>query len=133
MEMQEANKAAQVLKTKAGKSFLCSAYNGDGIDELRNHVVEVGLRYGRTEFGQRCLLARRLVESGVPMVNVSYCHTPRGSWDTHGNNFKSLRDSLAPTLDAAPSDLPAAAPSGRRPGTTRRASGGRPRAARRRR
>jgi hypothetical protein len=57
--------------------------------------------YGSTEFGQRCILARRLVEAGVPMVNVSYCHTPSGSWDTHSNNFKKMKDSLAPTLDAA--------------------------------
>ena len=58
-------------------------------------------RYGRTEFGQRCLLARRLVESGVAMVNVSYCHTPAGSWDTHSRNFSKMKSSLAPTLDAA--------------------------------
>lgn len=62
-------------------------------------------RYGRTEFGQRCLLARRLAEAGVPMVNVSYCHTPQGSWDTHSQNFKQMKDSLAPTFDAAFSAL----------------------------
>jgi hypothetical protein len=58
-------------------------------------------RYGHTEFGQRCLLARRLAEAGVPMVNVSYCHTPVGSWDTHSQNFKQMKESLAPTFDAA--------------------------------
>ena len=62
-------------------------------------------RYGRTEFGQRCLLARRLAAAGVPMVNVSYCHTPVGSWDTHSQNFKQMKDSLAPTFDAAFSAL----------------------------
>lgn len=62
-------------------------------------------RYGPTEFGQRCLLARRLAEAGVPMINVSYCHTPSGSWDTHSKNFKKLKGSLAPTLDAAVSAL----------------------------
>ena len=62
-------------------------------------------RYGRTEFGQRCLLARRLVESGVSMVNVSYCHTPSGSWDTHSKNFSKMKTSLAPTLDVAFSAL----------------------------
>lgn len=61
--------------------------------------------YGRTEFGQRCLLARRLVESGVSMVNVSYCHTPSGSWDTHSQNFSKMKVSLAPTFDAAFSAL----------------------------
>lgn len=57
--------------------------------------------YGWTEFGQRCVLARRLIEAGVPMVNVSYCHTPSGSWDTHSGNFRKMKESLAPTLDAA--------------------------------
>lgn len=58
-------------------------------------------RYGKTEFGQRCLLARRLVEAGVPVINVSYCHTPQGSWDTHSQNFKQMKDLLAPTFDTA--------------------------------
>jgi hypothetical protein len=62
-------------------------------------------RYGRAEFGQRCLLARRLVEAGVPVVNVSYCHTPQGSWDTHSQNFKQMKESLGPTFDTAFSAL----------------------------
>ncbi len=62
-------------------------------------------RYGRTEFGQRCLLARRLAEAGVPMINVSYCQTPSGSWDTHSQNFRSMKQSLGPTLDASLSAL----------------------------
>jgi uncharacterized protein (DUF1501 family) len=37
----------------------------------------------------------------VPLVNVSYCHTPQGSWDTHSQNFKQMKDSLAPTFDTA--------------------------------
>ncbi|OYW13554.1 MAG: hypothetical protein B7Z55_16660, partial [Planctomycetales bacterium 12-60-4] len=57
--------------------------------------------YGRTEFGQRCLLARRLIEAGVPVVNISYCHTPSGSWDTHGRHFDQMKKSLAPTFDTA--------------------------------
>lgn len=63
--------------------------------------AEMRDRYGRTEFGQRCLLARRLSEAGVPMVNVSYCHTPSGSWDTHSDNFNRMKKSLGPTLDVA--------------------------------
>src|SRR5262245_22126007 len=62
-------------------------------------------RYGQTEFGQRCLLARRLAAAGVPMINVSYCHTPVGSWDTHSQNFKQMKESLAPTFDTAFSAL----------------------------
>ena len=58
-------------------------------------------RYGRTQFGQGCLLARRLTEAGVPLVNVHYCKSPAGSWDTHGDNFRQMRDTLGPTFDRA--------------------------------
>jgi uncharacterized protein (DUF1501 family) len=57
--------------------------------------------YGRTQFGQCCLLARRLAEAGVPMINVHYCHTPEGSWDTHGQHFRHMKRSLCPTFDRA--------------------------------
>lgn len=62
-------------------------------------------RYGRTQFGQSCLLARRLAEAGVPLVNVHYCKSPSGSWDTHGANFRKMKDSLGPTFDQALSAL----------------------------
>ena len=35
------------------------------------------------------------------MINVSYCHTPVGSWDTHSQNFKQMKETLGPTLDTA--------------------------------
>ena len=57
--------------------------------------------YPASQVGRSCLLARRLVEAGVPFVNVHYCKTPRGSWDTHSNNFKQMKDSLGPTLDGS--------------------------------
>ncbi|GAB4139959.1 MAG: DUF1501 domain-containing protein [Planctomycetaceae bacterium] len=72
---------------------------------LSDEPAALRARYGGTEFGQRCLLARRLAESGVRMVNVSYCHTPRGSWDTHSRNFTKMKTSLGPTLDTAFSAL----------------------------
>lgn len=73
--------------------------------DLRKEPNRSRDRYGRTEFGQRCLLARRLVESGVPLVNVHYCLTPKGSWDTHGKHFRQMKQSLGPTFDAAFSAL----------------------------
>ncbi|HEX8199316.1 MAG TPA: DUF1501 domain-containing protein, partial [Isosphaeraceae bacterium] len=57
-------------------------------------------RYGRTNLGQGCLLARRLVEAGVRFVTVT-----DGGWDTHQNNFKALKDRLLPKLDAGLSAL----------------------------
>ena len=73
--------------------------------DLASESPKTRQRYGKNEFGQRCLLARRLAEAGVPMTNVSYCHTPRGSWDTHSQNFKKMKESLGPELDTAFSAL----------------------------
>jgi hypothetical protein len=50
--------------------------------------------YGRTTFGQSCLLARRLVESGIRCVSINF-----NGWDTHTDNFNSLKNSLLPPLD----------------------------------
>ncbi len=52
--------------------------------------------YGRNTLGQSCLLARRLIEAGVHFVTVT-----DGGWDTHLNNFRSLKERLLPRLDRA--------------------------------
>jgi uncharacterized protein (DUF1501 family) len=56
--------------------------------------------YGKNSLGQSCLLARRLVDAGVQFVTVT-----DGGWDTHTNNFKSLKDRLMPRVDRALSAL----------------------------
>lgn len=56
-------------------------------------------RYGNTDFGRGCLLARRLVEAGVPFVEVDF-----GGWDLHQNCFSSL-DTKLPEMDRAMSAL----------------------------
>jgi hypothetical protein len=53
-------------------------------------------RYGRDSWGQSALLARRLVEAGVTYVTVNM-----GGWDTHNNNFQSLKTSNLPRYDRA--------------------------------
>jgi uncharacterized protein (DUF1501 family) len=50
-------------------------------------------RYGRNTFGQACLVARRLVERGVPYVTINF-----KGWDTHKQNFQTMRQKL-PQLD----------------------------------
>src|SRR5438552_4081946 len=55
--------------------------------DLATEPARVRERYGATHFGQGCLLARRLAEAGVPVINVHFCQTPEGSWDTHGRHF----------------------------------------------
>ena len=51
-------------------------------------------QYGRHRFGQSCLLARRLIESGVRFVTLT-----DGGWDTHQNNFTSLKNNRIPPVD----------------------------------
>jgi uncharacterized protein (DUF1501 family) len=56
-------------------------------------------RYGHNWFGQSCLMARRLVERGVPYITINY-----GGWDTHKQNFEIMRRKL-PEMDKAVSAL----------------------------
>jgi len=57
--------------------------------DIEQESPEIRDRYGRNGFGQRCLLARRLVEAGVPFVTVY-----DGGWDHHSNIFGALRKRL---------------------------------------
>jgi uncharacterized protein (DUF1501 family) len=63
--------------------------------------------YGRNSFGQSCLLARRLVESGVKLVTIYSANggkIPQEAWDTHADNFQTLRK-LLPPMDQGTSAL----------------------------
>jgi hypothetical protein len=85
------DKALKLMKKEATKAFDLSAEPAS----LRD-------RYGRNLFGQGCLLARRLVEHGVPFVEVTLGATtgsPVG-WDTHQGNFDAVK-SLCGVLDPA--------------------------------
>ena len=59
--------------------------------------------YGRTSYGQGCLLARRLIEADVRFVTVYFARSIGGAgsngWDTHQNNFNDLKDRLLPITD----------------------------------
>ena len=70
---------------------------GAGQRSLRPLQGETGAartRYGRHTFGQDCLVARRMVEQGVPYVVINY----PGGWDTHSNHFATMRRQC-PQLD----------------------------------
>lgn len=60
-------------------------------------------RYGRNSFGWSLLMARRLVEAGVSLVQVNLGNNE--AWDTHGNAFPNLKDYLFPPTDRAVSAL----------------------------
>jgi hypothetical protein len=67
--------------------------DGGAVFDLSREKDELRDRYGRNKFGQSCLAARRLVESGVPFVTINY-----EGWDTHKNHFASMRQKL-PRMD----------------------------------
>jgi membrane-anchored protein YejM (alkaline phosphatase superfamily) len=80
--------------------------------DLSQEPRDMADRYGRSRFGQSCLLARRLVESGVPFVQVNWAdHVEAeedagdGGWDNHYRNFQIMQDRQAPWLDQTLSTL----------------------------
>jgi hypothetical protein len=86
IRLEEAKKAEtqayDLILGDAGKVFDLAQEK----DDLRD-------RYGRTTFGQACLVARRLVERGVPYITINY-----KGWDTHKQHFQTMRRKL-PELD----------------------------------
>ncbi len=80
---------------------------GGGAFRLDEEEAVLRDAYGRNRFGQGCLLARRLVERGVPFVEVALTDAGNGgglSWDTHSDNFKTVK-SICDVLDPAWSSL----------------------------
>lgn len=67
--------------------------------DLKTESSETRNRYGMNRFGQSCLVARRLIEVGVPFVNVRIT-----GWDTHKSHFQKM-NSMLPELDQALSAL----------------------------
>jgi hypothetical protein len=65
--------------------------------EMDQEPAAVRDRYGRHPFGQSLLLARRLVQAGVPVVQANMGRVQ--NWDTHGENFSRLKNQLLPPLD----------------------------------
>jgi len=105
--------AAQALDQYRAQAFgmLTSPRTARAFDLSREprRVVD---RYGRTRFGQSCLLARRLIQHGVPFVQVNWSdHVEAeedagdGGWDHHYRNFQIMQDRHAPWLDRALSAL----------------------------
>jgi Protein of unknown function (DUF1501) len=86
------DRAVRLMKTAASKAF--------DLDEEPEQLRDA---YGRNLFGQGCLLARRLVEQGVPFVEVTLAGVGNNQafgWDTHGQNFTAVRR-LSEVLDPA--------------------------------
>ncbi|WP_437204350.1 DUF1501 domain-containing protein [Planctomicrobium sp. SH664] len=84
--------AATMMQSTAMKAF-----------ELDEEPASLRAAYGKNRFGQACLLARRLVEQGVPFIEVTLS-SPTGNgglgWDTHQAGFETIRN-LSAVLDPA--------------------------------
>jgi uncharacterized protein (DUF1501 family) len=75
-------RSARLMSAEATEAF-----------DLEKEPAAIQERYGRSQFGQGCLLARRLIERRVPFVEVTL-----GGWDTHYDNFEAVQR-LSATLD----------------------------------
>jgi hypothetical protein len=85
-------RAVQLMRSKEAKAFDLALESAASKDA-----------YGHTKFGEGCLLARRLIEVGIPFVEVTL-----GGWDTHQNNFERVQKLSAdvdPAISALVSDL----------------------------
>jgi hypothetical protein len=85
-------------RLEAAKQCEKQAYDlilGEGakVFDLAQEKDELREQYGRNTFGQSCLMARRLVERGVPYVTINY-----KGWDTHKQHFQAMRRML-PVMD----------------------------------
>lgn len=89
--------AVRMMKSGASNAF-----------SVETEPMELRERYGLNQFGQGCLLARRLVEQGVPFIEVSLSSAPGAEggigWDTHQDNFNRVQ-ALSAALDAGWSTL----------------------------
>jgi hypothetical protein len=66
---------------------------------MNEESAAVREKYGRTTAGQSCLLERRLVEAGVSFVTFNDRGAGPLGWDTHAQNFPTIKNTLAPPLD----------------------------------
>jgi hypothetical protein len=78
----------QIAATAKAENSAYDMILGDGakVFDLSEEKQELRDRYGRTTFGQSCLVARRLVERGIPYVTINH-----PGWDTHKENFQAMR------------------------------------------
>jgi hypothetical protein len=100
------DRAAQEMAGFQGRAFdlLFSAATQRAF-RLDREPDSVRERYGRNIYGQSVLLARRLIEAGTRVACVSWAPDANATWDTHGQNFTSLKSRLLPQLDMAASSL----------------------------
>lgn len=98
------SRAAEGFSIHTQKAFdlLGGSASRDAFD-LNREPAEVRDRYGRSRFAQSVLLARRLVEAGVSLVQINWTRIKdqpnQGGWDTHAKHNESLKTLLMPMMD----------------------------------
>src|SRR5207302_5300532 len=91
----KANHDAQTVSVFQRKAFdLMTSPVAKKAFDIHSESAKLRDEYGRNNLGQSCLMARRLVEAGVRCVTIDH-----SNWDTHDNNFNTLRRELLPALD----------------------------------
>src|SRR5260370_2254024 len=85
-DKQEVYREMDEFQQKAYRLILGNARKAFDLSQEKDAAC---YRYGRNQFGQSCLLARRLVEAGVPFITIN-----DGGWDTHKDNFDAMRKKL---------------------------------------
>lgn len=115
IERQQLSTAATYLSENFGQqqnrayNVLTSAVSRGAFD-LSAETPETRHRYGMTQFGQSCLLARRLIEADVRLVQVNWYRGPeeptdKPCWDSHADETSRLKQVLIPPTDDALSAL----------------------------
>jgi uncharacterized protein (DUF1501 family) len=96
-----ANAAAQTVSVFQQKAFeLMTSAEAKKAFDIHAESDKLRDAYGRNTLGQSCLMARRLVEAGVRCVTIDH-----NNWDTHNDNFATLKRQLLPWLDGGLSTL----------------------------
>src|SRR5205807_8686722 len=92
-----ANHAPQAVSVFQRKAFeLMTSPAAKKAFDIHAEAEKLRDEYGRNSLGQSCLMARRLIEAGVRCVTIDH-----SNWDTHADNFGTLKRSLLPALDGA--------------------------------
>jgi hypothetical protein len=110
VERMEASLELHAAKAHYERAFdLLSSPNVARAFDIEQEPASVRERFGMNPHGQSVLLARRLIEAGVPLVTVFWPNDGITNvsvyWDTHNRNFIDLKDRLCPVTDRATSAL----------------------------
>ncbi|MBI3411492.1 MAG: DUF1501 domain-containing protein [Planctomycetes bacterium] len=97
----QANRLANEVSSYQREAFnLMTSSAARRAFDIQQENARLRDEYGRHSLGQSCLMARRMIEAGVRCVTIDH-----SNWDTHDNNFATLRRDLLPALDSALSTL----------------------------